>query len=152
MTETELVNQHHNFMLLALECSRQALPDCRPNPPVGCVIVHQGRVVAKGFTQQPGQPHAEADALRNLAVPIEQCEIYVTLEPCSFHGRTPSCARTIASLKPRHVYIAIEDPHPQNQGKGIRILKQAGISCSLGIASREVSEFITPYLITETNY
>ena len=103
------------FMLLALEYSRQALPECRPNPPVGCVIVHNGDVVSKGFTQSPGHHHAEIEAISKLTLPIDECEIFVTLEPCSFQGRTPSCALTLAELKPRHIYIAIEDPHPREQ-------------------------------------
>lgn len=114
-------------MLLALENSRLALPQCRPNPPVGCVIVHKGNVVSKGFTQSPGHHHAEIDAISKLTVPISECEIFVTLEPCSFQGRTPSCAQTLAKIKPQHVYIAIQDPHPRNRGAGLNILKNAGV-------------------------
>lgn len=135
------------FMLLALEHSLQALPDCRPNPPVGCVIVHRGDVVSKGFTKSPGHNHAEIDAISRLTFPIDECEIFVTLEPCSFQGRTPSCALTLAKLKPRHIYIALEDPHPRNRGEGLNILKNAGISYTLGLGKQEVEEFLSPYLI-----
>jgi len=141
------MSQNLEFMLLALEKSRQALPGCRPNPPVGCVIVHKGQVVSYGFTQHPGHHHAEIDAISKLAVPIGECEIFVTLEPCSFQGRTPSCALTLAELKPRHVYVAIEDPHPRNSGEGLRILKNAGISFTLGIGKLEVEKFLSPYLV-----
>lgn len=141
------MSQNLEFMLLALEKSRQALPGCRPNPPVGCVIVHKGQVVSYGFTQHPGHHHAEIDAISKLAVPIGECEIFVTLEPCSFQGRTPSCALTLAELKPRHVYVAIEDPHPRNSGEGLRILKNAGVSFTLGIGKREVEKFLSPYLV-----
>lgn len=135
------------FMLLALEYSRQALPLCRPNPPVGCVIVHKGKVVSKGFTQSPGHHHAEIDAISKLTFPIGECEIFVTLEPCSFQGRTPSCALTLAELKPQHIYVAIEDPHPGNRGKGLNILKNAGISYTTGIGKQEVEDFLSPYLV-----
>lgn len=136
-----------DFMLLALEYSRLALPECRPNPPVGCVIVHNGVVVSKGFTQSPGHHHAEIDAISRLTFPIGECDIFVTLEPCSYQGRTPSCARTLAEMKPRHIYIAIEDPHPRNSGEGLRILKNAGISFTLGIGKDEVADFLSPYLV-----
>lgn len=136
-----------DFMLLALEYSRQALPECRPNPPVGCVIVHNGVVVSKGFTQSPGHHHAEIDAISRLTFPMGECDIFVTLEPCSYQGRTPSCARTLAEMKPRHIYIAIEDPHPRNSGEGLRILKNAGIRFTLGIGKDEVADFLSPYLV-----
>ncbi|PXV99344.1 diaminohydroxyphosphoribosylaminopyrimidine deaminase [Pantoea ananatis] len=132
------------FMMLALEYSRQALPECRPNPPVGCVIVRDGEVVAKGFTQPPGQHHAEIDAIAKLTFPISECEIYVTLEPCSFQGRTPSCALTIAELKPKHIYIAMDDPHPKNRGAGRTILKKAGIALHRASESRRSRNFFSP--------
>lgn len=141
------MSQKLEFMLLALEKSHQALPGCRPNPPVVCVIVHNGQVVSDGFTQHPGHHHADIDALSKLEVPIGECEIFVTLEPCSFQGRTPSCALTLAELKPRHVYVAIEDPHSRNNGEGLRILKNAGVSFTLGIGKREVEKFLSPYLV-----
>src|SRR4051812_40296985 len=80
------------FMSLALAEGRKALPDCIPNPPVGCVLVRDGRVVASGYTNRPGQPHAEAMALSQLAGLLSDVTAFVTLEPCSFRGRTPSCA------------------------------------------------------------
>ncbi|RJT43387.1 bifunctional diaminohydroxyphosphoribosylaminopyrimidine deaminase/5-amino-6-(5-phosphoribosylamino)uracil reductase RibD [Rahnella woolbedingensis] len=135
------------FMLLALEYSRRALSECRPNPPVGCVIVHRGNVVSKGFTQSPGHNHAEIDAISRLMIPIGECEIFVTLEPCSFQGRTPSCALTFAELKPRHIYVALEDPHPGNRGAGLNILKTAGVSYTLGLGKQEVEDFLSPYLV-----
>ncbi|MGV0087365.1 bifunctional diaminohydroxyphosphoribosylaminopyrimidine deaminase/5-amino-6-(5-phosphoribosylamino)uracil reductase RibD (plasmid) [Rahnella aceris] len=141
------MEENLEFMMLALEYSRQALPECRPNPPVGCVIVHNGEVVSKGFTHSPGHHHAEIDAITKLTLPVEECEIFVTLEPCSFQGRTPSCALTLAALKPRHIYIAIEDPHPKNRGKGLSILKNSDISFTLGVGKQEVENFLSPYLI-----
>ncbi|WP_241609665.1 bifunctional diaminohydroxyphosphoribosylaminopyrimidine deaminase/5-amino-6-(5-phosphoribosylamino)uracil reductase RibD [Rosenbergiella australiborealis] len=141
------MNKNLEFMMLALEKSRQALPGCRPNPPVGCVIVHRGEVFCDGFTQLPGHHHAEIDAISKLTVPIDECDIFVTLEPCSYQGRTPSCASRLAELRPRHVYVAIKDPHPRNRGEGIKILKNMGINFTLGIGKREVENFLAPYLI-----
>ncbi|WLS79921.1 diaminohydroxyphosphoribosylaminopyrimidine deaminase [Erwinia pyri] len=115
--------------------------------PFGCVIAHKGKVVSKGFTKSPGHYHAEIDAISKLTLPIGECEIFVTLEPCSFQGRTPSCALTLAELKPQHIYVALEDPHPRNRGEGLRILKNAGISYTLGIGKKEVEDFLLSYLI-----
>jgi pyrimidine deaminase RibD-like protein len=145
LRQKKYMSEKLEFMLLALESSRRAL--CRPNPPVGCVIVHKGKVVSKGFTQSPGHHHAEIDAMSKLTLPIGECEIFVTLEPCSFQGRTPSCALTLAELKPQHIYIAIEDPHPRNRGEGLRILKNAGVGYTLGIGKKEVEDFLLSYLI-----
>ena len=81
--------QQSEFMYLALIEGRKALPDCLPNPPVGCVLVRDGCVIAKGYTNPPGKNHAEAMALSLLPGPLTDVTAFVTLEPCSFHGRTP---------------------------------------------------------------
>lgn len=133
-------------MALALVEGRKALPDCLPNPPVGCVIVRDEVVVASGYTQAPGYPHAEASALHNFDGDLQDCSIFVTLEPCSFVGRTPSCAHALVSRKVKHVYVSILDPDPRNNGKGIEILKNAGIEVSVGALEAEVKPFIQPYL------
>ena len=133
-------------MLLALEESRKALPACLPNPPVGCVLVRSGGVVASGYTHDPGGFHAEAHALSVLAGTLEDVQAYVTLEPCSFQGRTPSCALELVKRRVGAVFVALVDPHPRNRGKGIEILRQAGISVVVGIAEREVTRFIGPHL------
>jgi len=140
------MSENLRFMLIALENSHLALPLCRPNPPVGCVIVHNGEVVSTGFTRSLGHHHAEIDAISGLTVPLSECEMYVTLEPCSYQGRTPSCAQALAEMKPKHVYIAIEDPHPRNQGAGLNILRNAGVSFTLGLGEKEVSNFLSSYL------
>ncbi len=136
-----------NFMLAALDISQNALPDCLPNPPVGCVIVKNGEIVATGHTRQPGHYHAEADALSRYVNDLSECEIYVTLEPCSFAGRTPSCAQALARLKPKKVYVGMLDSDPRNQGAGIEVLRSAGIDVEVGLAARFVSEWLRPFLI-----
>ena len=134
------------FMLLALETSKQALPNCLPNPPVGCVIVRNGHVIATGFTHEVGSHHAEIDALSKISGTLEDCDMYVTLEPCSFIGRTPSCAMEIVKRKVSRLYVAIIDPHVKNNGKGIDIIKEAHIPVVVGLCSQQVSSFLTPYL------
>lgn len=134
-------------MRLALTESRKALPACAPNPPVGCVIVADGRLLASGHTGPPGQPHAEAMALRALADPPRDLTVYVTLEPCSFEGRTPSCAKALVAGGVARVYVGMVDPDPRNQGRGIEILKAAGIPVEVGVLESEVAELLSPYLI-----
>ncbi|MEC6814598.1 bifunctional diaminohydroxyphosphoribosylaminopyrimidine deaminase/5-amino-6-(5-phosphoribosylamino)uracil reductase RibD [Photobacterium toruni] len=145
---TELA-QEISFMQRALALSHQALPGCRPNPPVGCVLVRDGTIVSEGFTQLPGCHHAEAMALANYGLPLNDVTAYVTLEPCSFVGRTPSCAHTLVEKGIMRVVVATLDPDPRNSGKGIDVLKQAGIKVSVGLCEQEVLEFISPYLLSK---
>ena len=139
------------FMAQALQLSQNALPECRPNPPVGCVLVKDGVVVAQGWTQAPGFHHAEAMALHDDKIlnqgSLEDFSAFVTLEPCSFVGRTPSCAQTLVERKIGEVYVALLDPHPKNQGLGIKILENAHISVCIGVYEDIVKEFLDPYLI-----
>jgi len=134
------------FMRRALEESRNALPGCLPNPPVGCALVRDGQVVAVGFTQPPYQPHAEPMALSQLSGPLEDVTAFVTLEPCSFHQRTPSCAKELIARRIGAVYVALLDPHPRNQGRGIEMLREAGIPVEVGLLEDEIAPFLTPYL------
>jgi len=142
----DLLNDE-KFMLRALELSKLALPHCRPNPPVGCVLVKNNRIVSEGFTQAPGHHHAEAQAIVKYDHSLEDVTAYVTLEPCSFVGRTPSCAHTLVGRNIKRVVVAIVDPDPRNSGKGLTVLTDAGTEVEIGVCQREVSEFITPYLL-----
>ncbi|AZT85967.1 riboflavin-specific deaminase [Marinobacter sp. NP-4(2019)] len=133
-------------MALALSESRKALPDCLPNPPVGCVLVRDGQIVAAGYTKAPGGFHAEADALAKCSEPLTGLTAYVTLEPCSFHGRTPSCADSLIKHGIERVVVALIDPDPRNNGQGLEKLRQAGVDVVRGIYTEEVSEFLEQYL------
>ncbi|MCL9780225.1 bifunctional diaminohydroxyphosphoribosylaminopyrimidine deaminase/5-amino-6-(5-phosphoribosylamino)uracil reductase RibD [Vibrio sp. S4M6] len=134
------------YMLKALEVSRKALPECKPNPPVGCVLVKNGKVVSQGHTQEVGGNHAEVEALKAYKGTMEGVTAYVTLEPCSFVGRTPACAKTLVQSGIKNVVVSMLDPDPRNSGKGIEILQQAGIQVEVGSCSNKVSPFLTPYL------
>ncbi|GLS92126.1 riboflavin-specific deaminase [Psychromonas marina] len=134
------------FMLQALEISKKALPKCIPNPPVGCVLVKDGRVISEGFTQSIGGNHAELEAIKNYSGLLDNVTAYVTLEPCSFEGRTPSCAKMIADTNINKVIVATLDPDRRNNGKGIEILRDNGLQVEVGIGAKEVNEFINLYL------
>lgn len=137
------------FMGEALEESRQALPDCQPNPPVGCVIVRGADVVARGFTGAPGAPHAEAAALLALGPHADPTglALFVTLEPCAFVGRTPSCASAIVMSGIRTVFVGTLDTDPRNNGAGIEMMRVAGIDVRVGVAEAAVLAFLAPYLL-----
>jgi pyrimidine deaminase RibD-like protein len=131
----------------ALRVSRQAWPACRPNPPVGCVFVQEGRIVASGYTQPPGRPHADAMALARFEGKLSEVTAYVTLEPCAFHGRTPSCAQALVASGIKRVIIATLDPDPRNAGAGVEILRAAGIEVVVGVLEQRVLNEIGAYLV-----
>ena len=141
-SQTEL----QNFMTAALVEGRKALPECLPNPPVGCVLVREGKIIARGYTNPPGQFHAEAMALAQVSGSLKDVTAFVTLEPCSFHGRTPSCAQTLVQRTIRDIFVALIDPHPKNCGRGIQILKNADIPVQIGLLEKEAEKDLRPYL------
>jgi riboflavin biosynthesis protein RibD len=130
----------------ALSEGRKAHPDCLPNPPVGCVLVRHSEVIARGYTQRPGECHAEAMALLSLSGGSEGVTAYVTLEPCSFHGRTPSCAKSLVESGIRKVVIAMIDPDPRNRGAGVEMLRNAGIEVEVGTLRQEAENDLVDYL------
>ena len=134
------------FMREAIAQGKLALPACLPNPPVGCVLVRDGVIVARGFTQPPYQPHAEPMALGQLIGTLEDVTAFVTLEPCAFHQRTPSCAKEMIARRVGAVYVALIDPHPKNQGRGIQMLREAGIPVTTDFLSEEARPHLAPYL------
>jgi pyrimidine deaminase RibD-like protein len=138
-------------MAEALAEGRKALPACLPNPPVGCVLVRDGRVIARGHTQPPGHDHAEAMALRQVAGDLADVVAYVTLEPCSFRGRTPSCALALLDRGIRHVVVAIIDPDSRNRGTGVELLRRHGARVDLGVLAEIATTDLSPYLALPEN-
>jgi diaminohydroxyphosphoribosylaminopyrimidine deaminase/5-amino-6-(5-phosphoribosylamino)uracil reductase len=137
------------FMRAALEAGCSVDGRTGDNPPVGCVIVKEGRVVATGATQPPGGSHAEVMAVRAAEAAghtVAECEVYVILEPCSFTGRTPPCSRLIVDKRPRRVVIGIRDPHPRVRGEGIAELRAAGIEVLEGVLAEPVRVFLAGWL------
>ena len=124
------------FMIRAIKLGKRAFKKTGDNPWVGCVIVKDKKILGEGHTQPGGIPHAEAEAIRIAEIrghSLKGSTLYCTVEPCSFNGRSPSCAKTIVEKNISHVVTAIRDPHPKVNGEGIRILKEAGISVTEGV-------------------
>lgn len=119
------------YMILALEISKRHLGQTWPNPAVGCVIVRGNEIVGRGATQPGGRPHAEAVALNDAGERARGATMYVTLEPCCHHGKTPPCTDAVIQAGIKKIVIAAMDPDPRVAGKGIAALKSAGIEVAL---------------------
>ena len=125
------------YMARALELARRGRFTTTPNPNVGCVIVRDGTIVGEGWHQRAGEPHAEVHALRMAGEQARGATAYVTLEPCSHHGRTPPCCDALIAAGVSRVVAAMQDPNPQVAGRGLWRLQQAGIEVSHGLMMAE---------------
>ena len=121
----------HKFMARALRLAERGRYSTHPNPCVGCVIVRQGKIVGEGYHVMAGDHHAEANALLEAGESARESTVYVTLEPCSFHGRTPSCADALIKAGVRRAVVANQDPDARNAGRGLSKLEEAGIAVKL---------------------
>jgi diaminohydroxyphosphoribosylaminopyrimidine deaminase/5-amino-6-(5-phosphoribosylamino)uracil reductase len=124
-------------MRAALALARRGLGNAWPNPAVGCVLVKDGRVIGRGWTQPGGRPHAETEALRRAGNAARGATAYVTLEPCSHHGRTPPCCEALAEAGIARVVMAMRDPDPRVNGRGLAMLRGAGIVVEEGLLEAE---------------
>ncbi len=127
------------FMALALALGRRGLGNTWPNPAVGAVVVKDGDIAGRGWTQPGGRPHAETEALRRAGAAAHGATLYVTLEPCSHHGKTPPCADAIIAAGIARVVSAIEDPNPKVAGQGHARLRAAGIAADVGLKAKEAA-------------
>ena len=123
-------------MKRALKLAARGKFTTSPNPAVGCVIVRNGMIIGEGYHHKAGEPHAEIMAMRSAGSSVAGATCYVTLEPCSHYGRTPPCAKALVKAGVKRVVIACGDPNPQVAGRGVKILKDAGVTkISIGIQS-----------------
>lgn len=127
------------FMRAALREARKGLGRTSPNPAVGCVIVRGGKIIARGWHHAAGQPHAEIEALRQLPS-ARGCSVYVTLEPCSTHGRTPPCSEALITAGVKRVIYGATDPNPAHRGRAKQLLEAAGIRVTEGVLGAECQE------------
>ncbi len=128
------------FMQAALANAQRAVGRTRPNPNVGCVVVQGDTIVGQGFTAPAGGPHAEIVALREAGEAARGADLYVTLEPCSHHGRTPPCVDALVAAGVARVIVGMRDPNPLVDGTGIARLREAGITVEVGLLAEACAE------------
>lgn len=136
------MKREERYMQRCLNLAELGIAEARPNPSVGCVIVHEDRIIGEGFTSKFGGNHAEVNAVEAVVQKygetearrlIGEAEVFVSLEPCAHYGKTLPCAELLADYKPRKVNIGCVDPSEKVAGKGVDILRKAGIPCQVGI-------------------
>jgi len=127
-------------MQRALSLAMRGLETTDPNPRVGCVVAQHGRIVAEGWHERAGEPHAEVAALGAAGGQAAGAAVYVTLEPCSHHGRTPPCVEALSAARVARVVYATDDPNPQVSGRGAAALRAAGIVVEAGLMAEEAAE------------
>lgn len=140
MTAIQQDSLDARYMARALELARRGLYSTHPNPRVGCVLVRDGQVVGEGWHVRAGEPHAEVHALRQAGDRARGATAYVTLEPCSHHGRTPPCAEALVDAGVARVVAAMQDPNPQVSGRGLLRLAESGIAVHSGVLEREARD------------
>lgn len=140
---------HEPFMQRALALAQRGEGLTRPNPPVGAVLVQNGKIIAEGFHKKAGGPHAEVNCLRQVegqkSKSLKSATLYVTLEPCSTTGRTPPCTDLILARGIKRVVIGAKDPNPAHAGRGVRILRRAGVEVTTGVCRAEAEVLIAPF-------
>jgi diaminohydroxyphosphoribosylaminopyrimidine deaminase / 5-amino-6-(5-phosphoribosylamino)uracil reductase len=149
------VEQDKQYMRLALEMAKSTAGQTAPNPHVGSVLVKEGRIVGIGAHLKAGEPHAEIHALRMANENAKGATAYVTLEPCSHHGRTGPCAEALVRAGVTRVVIAALDPNPLVSGRGVKILEEAGIEVVTGVCEEEaniLNEVFNKFIVTKTPF
>jgi diaminohydroxyphosphoribosylaminopyrimidine deaminase/5-amino-6-(5-phosphoribosylamino)uracil reductase len=139
------MSTHAKLMRRALELAERGAGRVNPNPLVGAVVVKDGRIVGEGFHERFGGPHAEVLALDAAGEEARGADLYVTLEPCVHWGKTPPCVERIISSGIKRVFVAVRDPNPLVNGKGIATLREAGIAVTEGVLEREARKLNEPF-------
>jgi diaminohydroxyphosphoribosylaminopyrimidine deaminase/5-amino-6-(5-phosphoribosylamino)uracil reductase len=129
-----------------MELARRGEGHVEPNPMVGCILAREGELIAEGWHQRFGGPHAEVEALEAAGAGAAGCTMYVTLEPCCHHGKTPPCADAVIAAGVRRVVIAQRDPFPLVDGGGLARLREAGVQVRTGLLEEEARKLNAPYL------
>lgn len=145
MTGTRLNDGH--FMGIAIGLARRGHGNVSPNPSVGCVIVRDGCIVGRGWTQPGGRPHAETEAIERAGAAARGATAYVTLEPCSHHGKTPPCAHALINAGIARVVIGTGDPDPRVRGGGISMLRDAGIEVTEDVRAPDARDAALGFLM-----
>ena len=148
-------NINEKYMRMAIELAKKGAGAVNPNPMVGAVVVKNGEVIGRGYHKFFGGPHAEVYALEEAGKEAEGATIYVTLEPCSHYGKTPPCAKKIIDMGIKKCFIGSSDPNPKVAGKGVAMLKEAGIEVVENVLKEEcdeVNQVFFKYIKTKIPY
>lgn len=139
------------FMARCLQLAKKGEGFTKPNPLVGAVIVHNGQIIGEGYHRKYGEAHAEVNAIQSVANPalLPESTLYVSLEPCAHHGKTPPCAELIIRKQIPRVIIATVDPNPKVSGKGIAMLKEHGVEAITGVMENEARELNRPFFVNQ---
>jgi len=130
----------HRHMSRVIQLANKPIFSPHPNPRVGCLIVKDNTVIGEGFHEFAGGPHAEVNALEQAGVQAELATVYISLEPCCFHGRTPPCVNALINAKVSKVFVAMLDPNPKVSGQGVSQLQEAGIEVKTGLLEEQAKE------------
>ncbi|HMO16418.1 MAG TPA: bifunctional diaminohydroxyphosphoribosylaminopyrimidine deaminase/5-amino-6-(5-phosphoribosylamino)uracil reductase RibD [Pirellulaceae bacterium] len=142
---TEITSVDRKWMQRAIELARRGIGSVEPNPMVGCVIAKDSNLIAEGWHRFFGGPHAEVDAISRMDAIPDGATLYVTLEPCCHHGKTPPCTDLIVRSKFKRVVIGARDPSTKVNGRGIEILKSKGIVVSVDVLAEQCQQLIAPF-------
>jgi diaminohydroxyphosphoribosylaminopyrimidine deaminase/5-amino-6-(5-phosphoribosylamino)uracil reductase len=148
-------SSNERFMRTSLRLAGRGVSLTSPNPAVGAVVVKGNKIIARGWHRRAGLPHAEVTALGKAGRRARGADLYVTLEPCCHHGRTPPCTAAITAAGVKRVYVGMKDPNPRVRGKGIKVLQKAGIEVTNGILEkrcRALNEAYIKYITTASPF
>lgn len=151
MADSKIILTDEGFMRRALRLARKGEGRVSPNPMVGAVIVRDGRIIAEGYHRRYGENHAEINAIANATEPVAGATFYITLEPCSHHGKTPPCVEALIASRPGRVVVGTIDPNPLVSGRGIAALQRHGIETNTGVleeACQRQNEVFFKYIRT----
>lgn len=140
------MSNYEKYMRLAIKLAKKAEGMTSPNPIVGAVIVKNNKIIGTGYHKKCGLPHAEINALREAGPKAKGADLYVTLEPCDHYGRTPPCTGAIIASGIKKVVIAVKDPNPINNGRGVKKLRRNGIRVESGVLAEEAAAMNKPYI------
>ncbi len=142
------------YMHRCLQIAKFACGNTSPNPMVGSVIVRDGEIISEGYHHKAGEPHAERNAINSLPTDcdLSSCTLYVNLEPCSHYGKTPPCAEIIIAKRIKRVVVGMLDPNPLVAGRGINMLRNAGIEVEIGILNKECLELNKRFICYHVNH
>ena len=147
--DDQLAREDRSLMREAIRLAARVPDRTWPNPPVGALVVRDGRIVGRGAHCGPGTPHAEVVALEQAGDLARGATLYCTLEPCNHQGRTPPCAPHVAARGLRRVVVGVRDPNPRVPGGGLDVLRGAGVDLTLGVAADEALELVWPFVVTK---